>query len=288
MLNVSRPPSSSELSHYVNVIWTYSSEPQHGYEKIVPSVHAQLLINLDGDTLSHRDLNGLLKRKTGPMGLQGLLTEPVLIEKNQKTDICGVQFTAMGLSVFVDQPACAYVNQIVDAVSVWGLSADSLRTSLTTTDDPALRCDFIEAFLVRQLRQPGADVDMLRVCVDSLLAGMNVTELQKTVGLSQRKLHDLFDRCIGIKPKLFSRIARFSRTLPAVSDHENLTQIAIENGYADHAHMTREFHWFTGRSPRAESLIIGEPQHAYVNPDEIFKNSATEEATLKKNKPDLQ
>ena len=64
----------------------------------------------------------------------------------------------------------------------------------------------------------------------------------------------------GLPPKLVGQILRFERArrLVARSDGMSLARVSSECGYADQAHMTRDFHRFAGASPtawlRAEKL----------------------------------
>lgn len=279
----SRAPDSSKLAKYVSRIWTYSCKPDPGYEKIFPTPNAQLLINLYGQTLSHWTVDGSILREAGSPGLQGVLTEPVMIDRIQKTDICGVQFAVGGLSAFTDQYAERFVNHIVDAADIWGDAVFSLREELQSTMDPKHRCAQIESFLLQRFHNNQIELEMLRKFTDLLDSGENVTTLQNTQGISQRRLHALFDRHVGIRPKHYSRIARFTRTLPGISKKQQLSRIALDLGYSDQAHMTREFQQFASSSPRSALIVDGEPNHAYVETDEIFKKYHSRKSSIAKN-----
>lgn len=78
--------------------------------------------------------------------------------------------------------------------------------------------------------------------IGALAAGLPVGE---------RQLQRRFRRATGISPKQFSRIRRFracARNLIATNP-EQWGRVAIAHGYADQAHLNREFARLSGRSP---------------------------------------
>lgn len=265
------PPKSAKLTGFVKSIWVYESVPEQGYEKILPTTRGQFLVNLRGQKLSHRNANGALLTETGPLGLQGVLTEAVLIKKDQKTHVCGVQFEAGGLNAFTNMPATDFVNNIVNAEDVWGPSAVSLRASLRSEVDAERQCDQIEKHLLQHLVVRPSEDEQLQYFMNALSSGVDVTVIQKATQISQRKLHALFNRRIGVRPKLFARIERFSSGLDSILRKSPLGDVAYDQGYSDQAHLTREFRRFAASSPRSTRFVEDEPHHANSVPDEKFK-----------------
>jgi AraC-like DNA-binding protein len=63
------------------------------------------------------------------------------------------------------------------------------------------------------------------------------------------------DAC-GVTPKRLASVLRFERAVRLARSRtsRSWSQIAAECGYADHAHLTREFQRFAGESPSAWAL----------------------------------
>jgi AraC-like DNA-binding protein len=59
----------------------------------------------------------------------------------------------------------------------------------------------------------------------------------------------MFRDRVGMAPKLFARIVRFRRAFFAAHAGVPLASAAIDGGYADQAHFTREVQALTGCSP---------------------------------------
>jgi AraC-like DNA-binding protein len=74
--------------------------------------------------------------------------------------------------------------------------------------------------------------------------------------LPRRRLERLFARDFGIRPKLFARIVRLNDAMtrlgPAAAGHgarEAAVTAALEAGYFDQSHMSRDFRAVAGRRP---------------------------------------
>lgn len=74
-----------------------------------------------------------------------------------------------------------------------------------------------------------------------------VDELAIEVGLSERQLRRRFHAAAGYGPKTLQRVLRFRRFL--AGSGEDLARAALEAGYADQPHLTREVARLAGTSP---------------------------------------
>ena len=77
-----------------------------------------------------------------------------------------------------------------------------------------------------------------------------IEDLARTVQLSPRQLRTLMIAETGLSPKQLCRQFRFDGVVARLADGDStLAQIAAENGYADQAHLTREFRQMAGCTP---------------------------------------
>jgi AraC-like DNA-binding protein len=70
-------------------------------------------------------------------------------------------------------------------------------------------------------------------------------------GLGYKRLERIFLRQVGLTPKHVARIARLQRALGAASPPVALADLAARAGYADQAHLTRDFAQPIGLPPGA-------------------------------------
>jgi len=264
-------PQTTELHGLIRSIWCYQGNSEHQYEQVLPGLHAQLLVNVHENNLRHWKQPGTILRKIGPVGIQGILTEPVLIDTRQKTHVCGVEFTSVGLSAFCNANATQFTNTIVDASDVWGLSAAHLRSAVVNAASPAEQCQIIQTFLVNQKTLDENGIEMTKEILSLMRAGLTITEIRSNLEISQRRLHKLFKERIGILPKTFQRLSRFGSALEPLSKRVAKTAIAHDLRYADHAHFTREFRTFSGITPTDYLPIANENHHLRLDTDILFK-----------------
>jgi AraC-like DNA-binding protein len=80
-----------------------------------------------------------------------------------------------------------------------------------------------------------------------------VEELARRLGLSERQLLRRLDRAVGYGPRTLGRVLRFQRFLAlAESDPAaDLARLAMDAGYADQPHLTRECRRLSGSAPGA-------------------------------------
>jgi AraC-like DNA-binding protein len=75
-----------------------------------------------------------------------------------------------------------------------------------------------------------------------------VAAVASEVGFSRRRLSTLVREECGLTPKAFHRVARFRRSR-AVLGRRPLAEVAATCGYADQAHLAREWSELAGCSP---------------------------------------
>ncbi|MBV9578370.1 MAG: helix-turn-helix transcriptional regulator, partial [Chloroflexi bacterium] len=84
---------------------------------------------------------------------------------------------------------------------------------------------------------------------------LSVADLADELGWSERHLGQRFGAEFGLSPKVTARVMRFDRARRllqrrvAAATSLRLTDLALECGYYDHAHLTREFSEMAGCSP---------------------------------------
>ena len=84
-------------------------------------------------------------------------------------------------------------------------------------------------------------------------AASRITALAKEIGWSRKHLVNRFRSELGLAPKPVARMMRFHRAcrLARTGDARGWAGIAAESGYADQAHLVREFSTLAGETPTA-------------------------------------
>jgi AraC-like DNA-binding protein len=126
-------------------------------------------------------------------------------------------------------------------------------------DDPHLEStrdrSALEALLQEQHRRSSKRSDRLvEQAVDRLLNAQQATtvvEVSRQLGVTPRHLYRRFMAVVGTPPKRLERLARFARTWQQATMGAPLgwAELAYSNGYADQAHLVREFRAFGAIPP---------------------------------------
>jgi AraC-like DNA-binding protein len=85
-------------------------------------------------------------------------------------------------------------------------------------------------------------------------------------GASHRRFIQLFRDAVGLAPKRFRRVTRFQRALDSlrIAPEGGLASLALDLGYADQAHLTREFRAMAGLSPTAWRALGSPSNHVAI------------------------
>jgi AraC-like DNA-binding protein len=136
---------------------------------------------------------------------------------------------------------------------LWGARAVAVaRERLAEAPDAAARLDTLERALLARLR--GA-VRLLHPAVAEALLGLrtspSVAAAVARTGYSHRRVIALFREEVGLAPKAYARVLRFQRAVALLAGRPAapLGELALRAGYADQAHLGREFLALAGLSP---------------------------------------
>lgn len=85
----------------------------------------------------------------------------------------------------------------------------------------------------------------------AILSAANPGDMARTTGLAPRRLQRHFARAFGMSPRAYLRLLRFRGALIDLQrGGDTLAGTAATRGYADQAHMAREFRALAGMPPR--------------------------------------
>ena len=88
--------------------------------------------------------------------------------------------------------------------------------------------------------------DELAAVGRAILAAGTVEEMNRSTGMSPRTLQRWFARHVGLPPRRYLRLLRFHKAFEQVPAQPSLADHAAAQGYADQAHMARDFRAMAG------------------------------------------
>jgi transcriptional regulator GlxA family with amidase domain len=167
------------------------------------------------------------------------------------------QHALAGLTLGVDALSSALARRLTDVCSDAASVTDAVglvQDSLARGADP-LRLDPRVRRVVDQIRRRRGQVV--------------VEALAQEVGLTRRHLERRFLQLVGMSPKRLARIARFQHAVGLLTRCESAqrgTDTAARCGYADQAHLIRDFREFAGCPPGEHLLRQAELSGFFTEP----------------------
>lgn len=185
-----------------------------------------------------------------------------------KGRVIGVSFHAGMAGAMLGVPLDELHDRHVCIDDLWGHRASDLRERLAIAATPQAAIEILERDLIARLYRPllmhPAVAQALRPAIFSGDA-VRIAEIQQRSGYSPRHFIQLFRSSVGLAPKQFYRIRRFSAALVRIArGGATLAEVAISSGYSDQAHLSREFRELAGVSPSAYSPLSADSEHHHL------------------------
>jgi AraC-like DNA-binding protein len=221
-----------------------------GIHRGLPSRHLTLVVELIAP-LRVAGL-GLSVAAHGVVG--GLHVSPVLVDASRSQEGLQYGLTPSAALALLRVPAAELAGTTVDVVDLFGRGAADLIERLHNTPAWPERFRLLDTALLRRLdgsnpRHPPEVAEAWRMIFASD-GQVRVAAVADHVGCSRRYLSERFLRATGLTPKLAARVARFeaARRSLAATPRPSLVDIAVNCGYADQSHLSREWQALAGCS----------------------------------------
>jgi AraC-like DNA-binding protein len=175
--------------------------------------------------------------------------------------VVGVRFPPAVGPALLGLPAHELRDMHVPLDAIDTRPAAALRRDLATIEHSAAAAPSIAQAIARRVdsrRSPDRAVRHAAALLDD--QRVRVRTVAGLLGVSERQLERRFREAVGYGPKTLQRVLRFQRLLVALrleqEEPSGLASIAIANGYADQAHLTREARELSGLSPAQLALAL--------------------------------
>jgi AraC-like DNA-binding protein len=249
--HVTRKPAAP-LSAFIDALWWLSDAPAHQEERIVPSGTQELVINLAENAFTIRAAASpnRVQLFSGAMA-SGAYRSYFVIDTRAHACLLGAHFKPGCAGPFFGVPPGGLSDRHVDLDALWGAFAQRLRERLCTATTLDARFQLFEAALLERSKRPFRRHPAVPLAVRRLSEGASsVGQVAAELGLSRRRLIEVFNAEVGMTPKVFARVQRFQRARSAARDKlPQFSELAWQAGYCDQSHLIRDFVAFSGFSP---------------------------------------
>jgi AraC-like DNA-binding protein len=179
----------------------------------------------------------------------------VAVEGDCAPSYLEVLLTPLGAYTLLGLPMQRLSGQLVDLVEVLGPAGRRLGEQLREAPGWGQRFGLMDRFLLRRLERgprPSPEVGWAWERLVATGGAVPIGRLAREVGWSHKHLIARFGQQVGLGPKTAARLVRLDgvwRGLDQARGRPDWGRVAAEAGYADQAHLIREFRQFTGTTP---------------------------------------
>jgi AraC-like DNA-binding protein len=239
-------PPAPALAPWIDCFWSIRAGPTSlVVNRVLPDGCADLIVGVDG--------------ARGAM-VVGTMRSALKVPLAGAARLVGVRFhPGAALRVF-DTPLTELTDRRIPLDCLWSSDAEELAEALDRADT-AQGVATVERLLAgrlgRRIARAAGDEALVERAVTLLRrarGSVGVRDVAAALGVGERRLQRAFDRSVGLSPKVLGRVFRFRqaiRQLDATANGRPVSWAALgaAAGYADQAHLIREFKALAGVTP---------------------------------------
>lgn len=241
--SLSRIPPEGELTEFLETYWIVQwdlPDGQHYLSETIPFPVVHMVF------------------ETRCPEIYGVTTKRFSRKLLGKGRAFGVKFRPSMFYPFFGKPLCELTDRVVSVRSIFGDAGTVLRKSIMQESAENECVKLAQMFLTERLPGKNSLAHELRDIVELIATDRNITRVEQIAllaGCGIRQLQLNFRKYVGVSPKWVIMRYRLQEAADSISRGEvkNITELALQLGYFDQAHFTKEF-----------SAVIGKPPQTYL------------------------
>ena len=185
--------------------------------------------------------------------LAGQIRNHFFLENTGVSGIVGIKLKPTALTHLYALFMQELTDRVVDISSLLGdhfsSTEEKLRAAITHDERIQLLNDHFQK-LLSTITYKETAADRAIELIFSQHGMIPVSAIARVAGVGERQLENLFKKYVGLSPKFFTRIIRFSYIFQLIQENnQNWSGLAYEASFFDQSHFIRNFKDFTGENP---------------------------------------
>lgn len=252
-------PPSEKLTPFVKCYYQWEHTLAQGQSLTIqspPSGYEALVFNYDHPYSISWGNN---EKITVPTAFySGQNTTNYQLSLSNTVGMFGVVFQPSAFSTLFRVSVKDTADQRIPIDDILGTEGKQLGNKVLEAGTTALRVQIIESFLLQKLWLSKLHITVAYSAarlIHERKGMVSVQELLDEIGSSRRPLERKFIEKVGVSPKFYARIRRFSHiSYCLMYQKANWQDLAYEAGYYDHSHFIKDFQFFNRQNPTAYLL----------------------------------
>jgi AraC-like DNA-binding protein len=244
-----RPP---HLAAIVDQIWHFEGKTALPRERLFPAAHLEMILQI-GARFRDVDTSGVTRDEFPRACLTGMQLTPAVIEApSEPCCVMGIRLKPIGAYMLLGRPAALSQGATFDLTDILGADPAELTEKCQSARSVEERLRLVDGWLCALL----ARAHEAHPAVVWVTRGLERTDgresiaaLRAQAGVGAARLVDTFRDHVGMTPKRYARVLRFSRALSLLQRGGALADAAMAAGFYDQPHMNADFREFAGMTP---------------------------------------
>lgn len=185
----------------------------------------------------------------------GATAAPALVRLRGAIDGVSVTLRHGAARALLGVPASAISGGAVPLEDLWRGDAVEMLERMEGEPDDSARAQVLQELLLRRLRsaRSSGTEEALRAvrCIEVHGGRHRLGDVAAWVGVGERRLQQLFQSCVGLSPRTWSRLVRLHASVRALRTRAspNWAELAVSAGFYDQSHLVNEFRALSGLTP---------------------------------------
>jgi AraC-like DNA-binding protein len=256
-MTLKRYPPHPILKDYVHVLWasTRDFQPPGDVLEILPDSYVELVFSFGAPCQID---DGASLRPLPQCYLIGFADRPLRLRARGIVTSIAARLYLWGLVPLLglDMPSLSQAVHLLD--SSWSDLTDQIGQAMQR-DDSEAAISHLHDFLIQRAHTIDPEQKRIQRAAQQLFkhkGQAKISELAGAINYSQRHLERKFKQSVGTSPKALARRIRFEKVRNHLTRDPGaeLSGLAHDYGYADQAHLIRDFRAFSGKTPAQFAL----------------------------------
>jgi AraC-like DNA-binding protein len=218
----------------------------------------QIILNLSGSYLTDCGEDGKANRRLPPAIVVGARARYAVVDTADMEECIGILLQPGGFAGLFRERADLFFERSIGLEEVW--AGTSMTDRLCEVRTPVEKLKTLEVFLAGRLHPTSRRSELVDQAMHLFREkDFRIAECARSVGVSERRLSQVFREQVGLSPKMWCRIHRFQSTVRALHKGVDVpwAELALHCGYYDQSHFANDFRAFSGINPSTYSAHRG-------------------------------
>jgi len=241
------PPDG--LKHLVECYWIVkSTDTTPSLQKIIPDGFPEIIFHFGDPYKIELKSDWELQRNSL---VAGQITKYFFLENTGTSDILGIKLKPAALTQLFDTDMSLLKDKVLALEDFGNHHVSQINQFIRQTQDNPSRIKIINDYFLRLTEK--AQKNPIEKAIEIIFSSngmLSISSICEQSEVTERQLERHFKKYIGLSPKFYARLIRFSYIFQVAQQKKlSWAEVGIESGFYDQAHFIKNFKSFTGEDP---------------------------------------